>query len=1233
MPEHDVARAQGASGEPNSETETAEAADEQVAKPKGRHAAPPIEDDDVKERTENGEPDRDQDQRKKQMNELLKKKIPTLPVLSSKKQTERQGDDKIRLWELILDISRFTNYLSRRVRIFFSAEIRLQTVNQRGGVWVKPNYTPMYIVEKAQTQALDRPFIFFQRKAFKMSYNELDRHMLKVDMWEVSSWTFNKYVGVRCQPLSDIFNKDPDRQFLLRKKLSREQTKAKVKATDVATVSCHVNLEEIFDFDLHYDNWSMVLSESHEDKKKFARSQKRLTFVVPKNRKGKALNTVGGHCVRTTTEWDMENTYTWLGIPKFKFTGTRMDLRNAFFVVLVHSGSGYSCITAAPFALGRCLFNLVSVLENSRFKGAVKMLAAGNRFVVGELTGNVKCVERSKNFTDQDCELSHPRPGQPISTSTVSHLTKERQYLVVKVKKCVNLPVADVSTNASDPCVRATWDNMVLRSMTRKGTLRPLFDFSFFFPVRVVFPEVLYKKKYFDNILKQELEQKGNIQLDVWHESISSPDLLGSTEITLNDILKVKRKVQRDMQGPPKSEKESEQDGDEADEEVIEDVAEQKVEWYSEIVDTRVFSGTKVALMHSELPSTQEPSIFFEAYFYPDFDESLQELLLARVGEDAQSGLLAKKDKFDSENKKLQERYVQSFPDCQLRALRNSETEPSLFPCVYRHRQRRTYVPLTCLLSPVLVPDEYSMPAQLMHWASSVCFETSARQCKEGIISPKDWQEPSITLSKRKGSVQDHAIVLCSLLLGCQRDAFVCKGTVLTDDGGSQQRSMDHVWVMTRSKGWVTFWEPCTRQMFHMPKRHRCTAKRRDRPSSKKKPLSKTDDAVAPSKLAEKEKDVDDDEADNAETYGYRPGQIGSWEGEVNDNRLELEDLDRLPTVGRQPKAKQRVAGKSNRDAKGREAALEKMLLAREKLPFAPNPEMTTEKTTVNFLPYDSIECVFNTRNIWANHQNHHPACITYDMEEEESSSAASTEGKVASTRKWLPFFSDDDTDLGDEYRDTNVSLKPAFRQEDVEYLRRQLHTEIEENVKLHRAKLGFDIMWDQTPFLLSQLERFLDIQELRLQLDMDFVPKADLVTKEGGADAKDYIRETMDIRCWNVHGSPFNKDKLFSSYEEEQVKKWKKLVKLVEDFRNDRHSFPVHRGRRFEGFPVHFNTSNVELVRSYLCEMKQYHEYLDRKDDNLHYTLVCKIYPLLGQVLSVWLYLGIRVPKSEKDA
>lgn len=50
---------------------------------------------------------------------------------------------------------------------------------------------------------------------------------------------------------------------------------------------------------------------------------------------------------------------------------------------------------------------------------------------------------------------------------------------------------------------------------------------------------------------------------------------------------------------------------------------------------------------------------------------------------------------------------------------------------------------------------------------------------------------------------EDHAVLLCSLLLGFGLDAYVCIGT--------KARGMAHAWVMTiDTTGMVTFWESLT---------------------------------------------------------------------------------------------------------------------------------------------------------------------------------------------------------------------------------------------------------------------------------------------------------------------------------------------------------------------------------------------------------------------------------------
>ena len=64
------------------------------------------------------------------------------------------------------------------------------------------------------------------------------------------------------------------------------------------------------------------------------------------------------------------------------------------------------------------------------------------------------------------------------------------------------------------------------------------------------------------------------------------------------------------------------------------------------------------------------------------------------------------------------------------------------------------------------------------------------------------WNHFHTFLSLRRGDCEDHAILLCSLLLGFGLDAYVCVGTVQDQGAGGTIR--DHVWVITRSRrnGW-----------------------------------------------------------------------------------------------------------------------------------------------------------------------------------------------------------------------------------------------------------------------------------------------------------------------------------------------------------------------------------------------------------------------------------------------
>merc|ERR1712106_990093 len=106
-----------------------------------------------------------------------------------------------------------------------------------------------------------------------------------------------------------------------------------------------------------------------------------------------------------------------------------------------------------------------------------------------------------------------------------------------------------------------------------------------------------------------------------------------------------------------------------------------------------------------------------------------------------------------------------------------------------------------------------------------------------------------------------------------------------------QDKLVEHCWVMTRNEGWVTFWETLSGKMYHLPRRY--TEKKPEEPTEGKKKKRK--------------KDGDEAEPEAIDDMEERPPEL-LWEGEAQDSKVGLEDMEALPTPRRQPKAKAKVA-------------------------------------------------------------------------------------------------------------------------------------------------------------------------------------------------------------------------------------------------------------------------------------------------------------------------------------
>ncbi|KAK2844111.1 hypothetical protein Q5P01_010770 [Channa striata] len=101
-------------------------------------------------------------------------------------------------------------------------------------------------------------------------------------------------------------------------------------------------------------------------------------------------------------------------------------------------------------------------------------------------------------------------------------------------------------------------------------------------------------------------------------------------------------------------------------------------------------------------------------------------------------------------------------------------------------------------------------PRQAARFVSLLAHE-KAQAVGGGGGKQEQWCTLMAFLCRGKGDCEDHATLLCSLLLGFGLDAYVCVGT--------KAKGVPHTWVLTRgTDGSITFWESLTAHRYlHQP--------------------------------------------------------------------------------------------------------------------------------------------------------------------------------------------------------------------------------------------------------------------------------------------------------------------------------------------------------------------------------------------------------------------------------
>ena len=127
--------------------------------------------------------------------------------------------------------------------------------------------------------------------------------------------------------------------------------------------------------------------------------------------------------------------------------------------------------------------------------------------------------------------------------------------------------------------------------------------------------------------------------------------------------------------------------------------------------------------------------------------------------------------RWNKDFRKWQKMYLQWFPEA---------PKERRFVSVAEHSQSRLIFPLPSFVVPIAVPAQLAVEGELLHWLSNIAYLFSPKQLRDGEF--QRWQSPASLLTTRRGGVNDHAVLLCSCLLGLEYDAYVCKGRPYASD-------------------------------------------------------------------------------------------------------------------------------------------------------------------------------------------------------------------------------------------------------------------------------------------------------------------------------------------------------------------------------------------------------------------------------------------------------------------
>ncbi|CAD7967838.1 unnamed protein product [Amoebophrya sp. A120] len=1063
----------------------------------------------------------------------------------------------------------------------------------------KYNYSDPIPLLKFQKVKLAKENEFYSKRV-EGSYIFLKDIELRLDAWSPSLYKMNDFLGTATRKLYDLANgelstymtvtqpilndmEDPDSMPAANKEIDRP--------AEVMRVGLCCIMQEMYYFEISFAGLHFL----PRIVKQFADpSELRLRISAPCD--------MYGNVEYFTSDFGNAD-YTFEDGGTFLYEGTRTSFQSEYVEISIISGMRTK---------GAGIIPLAGTDLNSSVRAVVKAVDFREKsYFLGVLTGFVAVKTRSKllppGIEEDLTDPTIPRPMQPLQRSLILTLDPKMQYLLVEVYSADGLPVADPDSRISNPIVRCSYDGIVLETSVAKDTTRPVYNQYLHFPVRYANPAVRTDPKLQDKILPVDIIKRGNLEIEVWHHNgVTTSELLGRVEIDPHLIMQygvVKPRAVADpsaqarqssggvgMDGEEPEESMEESVDSDADSDAQADSADAKRQKdlrtqqagiltfgiHPDLIKqqkVRVYQARKETLTGGWIYTSARSSITFDAYFIPDFAPDFvvpsqpAEPSSAPAAVDARLKMVDDWNEFfDTFNLAYTYWFIDAIPPRKRRFICTTEAISSgnLVGAAGGEAQaalnqaRQDVMLLPSLIRHTVLPDGFRYQAYVLHWLACIPFTVSQKQHQTHFLDR--WLPVQQVLHGKKGSVQDHCALLCSILTSLGADAYVCKGTVRNPefDRGvpkyAEERLRlarqivyrEHCWVMTREKsGTVVFWE--TTQAITFQLKRRWTGKAMESEHQYRKLVANQQAKNA------KWKNKEDDER-KADSYVF-------WDllARRRDALTRLKDLKKLPIV--------------------------------------PMAEMGSQSNMVA-LPYYSIEIVFNKDNVWGNLRNHDPAWIRYDLDDDH---------------QWKPLMEIDGTEKWLLQRNDSKSLVigPSFRVVDSEQQILKIQADVEEAIRFARLRIGLQTKVFRSAILGEVLSEFLDNMEKQCLLDPSHCTNIDGAAKclRKGSYAWDGSLLTTNIAA--------------EKYRKKAKKQWQKWWDKYRDMDIRVAGVPIPESTTFEGVPFHLSTMELREIRAYISSSKDARRLFMVEEETSEYVVQVNIYPLQHEIGSVWIFLG----------